>query len=71
MSYCGGTPCNWEVYYGDEVSADIAKMYVEDEEEASNVDNGAISKSEYKLFVYSKHGHLDEGHRNRIVSWHC
>ena len=32
---CGGTPCDWEVY-GEDVLADITKMYLEDEEEASN-----------------------------------
>ena len=38
---CGGTPCDWEVY-GEEVLADITKMFIEDEEGASNVNNGTI-----------------------------
>ena len=64
---CGGTPCDWDVY-GEEVLEDIKKMYLEDEEEASNVDNRTIRKSAYKLFVYSKYGHLGKGNRIRIAS---
>ena len=44
VPYCGGTHCNWEVF-GEEILADIAIMYTEDEEEASNVDDQTIRKS--------------------------
>ena len=64
---CGGPPCNWGVY-GEEVLADITKMYVEDEEEASNVDNWTIRKSAYKLFICSKYGCLGKDNKIRIKS---
>jgi hypothetical protein len=64
---CGGTPCDWEVY-GEEVLEDITKIYIEYEEEASNVDNQTIRKSAYNLFVYRKYGHLGKGYRIRTAS---
>ena len=68
---CGGTPCDWEVY-GHEILEDITEMYADEEssqvENRTQVDNRTIRKSAYKLFVYSKYGHLGKGQRIKISS---
>ena len=63
---CGGTPCDWEVY-GEEVVADIKEMYHLCEGETPEADSRTIKKSAYRLFVYSKYGHLGKGNRVRIA----
>jgi len=66
---CGRSPCDCGVYEEELVGRHNNTINMDDEKKTSDMtDNRDIGKSAYKIFVYSKCGHLEKGNRIRKPS---
>lgn len=58
---CGEKPCDW-IQYGKELIQRGVEMFSGEE----MVSNKIIRKTVYRMYVYTKYGHLGKGKRVRI-----